>query len=198
MKIETAGLSTELRFVEKQCPQRLKPSPTATQCGTAKEAAEKLMLCIRAPLHSLRKNSCFVSGHDFSRAVPTPPTRALAPEGSAHLDSRYRGMNRAARYPRSLIALFFLSIAAHATAQQIGQNASATPSGTYTLTAKAQLVVETVVVKDKQGKFIPGLSAKDFTVTEDGAAQTIRFCEHQDLAAEEAPVAPAAPGTTLI
>jgi VWFA-related protein len=107
-------------------------------------------------------------------------------------------MDRAARYPRSLIALLLLITAATATAQQIGQNTSATPSGTYTLTAKAQLVVETVVVKDKQGKFIPGLSAKDFTVTEDGAPQSIRFCEHQDLAAEEAPVAPAAPGTEQI
>ena len=86
-------------------------------------------------------------------------------------------------------------IAAQATAQQIGQNSSASSSGTFTLTAKSQLVVETVVVKDKQGKFIPGLSAKDFTVTEDGTPQTIRFCEHQDLAAEEAPVAPAAPGS---
>ncbi len=107
-------------------------------------------------------------------------------------------MGGAARYPRSLIALLFLSTAVFASAQQIGQNTSSTASGTYTLTAKAQLVVETVVVKDKQGKFIPGLSAKDFTVTEDGAPQTIRFCEHQDLAAEQAPVAPAAPGTEQI
>jgi VWFA-related protein len=96
------------------------------------------------------------------------------------------------------IALLLLITGMHATAQQIGQNTSPTPSGTYTLTAKAQLVVETVVVKDKQGKFIPGLSAKDFTVTEDGAPQTIRFCEHQDLAADQAPVAPAAPGTEQI
>jgi VWFA-related protein len=151
--------------------------------------------------------------------------RALAPEGSAHLDSSYRGVDRAARYPRfapawvgrrlidhsgptdcptagrggrMLIAVLFLITAAHATAQQLGQNTSSTPSGTYTLTAKAQLVVETVVVKDKQGKFIPGLSAKDFTVTEDGAPQTIRFCEHQDLASEQAPVAPAAPGSEQI
>ncbi len=89
-------------------------------------------------------------------------------------------------------------IAAQAGAQQIGQNTSANASGTYTLTAKAQLVVETVVVKDKQGKFISGLGAKDFTITEDGTPQTIRFCEHQDLAAEETPVAAAAPGTEQI
>ncbi len=86
-------------------------------------------------------------------------------------------------------------VAAQASAQQIGQNTSANASGTYTLTAKSQLVVETVVVKDKEGKFISGLGAKDFTLTEDGTPQTIRFCEHQDLAAAQAPVAPAAPGT---
>ena len=97
-----------------------------------------------------------------------------------------------------ILLLLLTLIAAQATAQQIGQNASSAPAGTYTLTAKAQLVVETVVVKDKQGKFIPGLSAKDFTVTEDGTPQTIRFCEHQDLAAEQAAVAPAAPGTEQI
>jgi VWFA-related protein len=97
-----------------------------------------------------------------------------------------------------LIALLLLIAAARATAQQIGQNTSSNGSGVYTLTAKAQLVVETVVVKDKQGKFIPGLTAKDFTITEDGAPQTIRFCEHQDLAAEQAPVAPAAPGSEQI
>ncbi len=97
-----------------------------------------------------------------------------------------------------ILLVFLTLIAAQATAQQIGQNTSANASGTYTLTAKAQLVVETVVVKDKQGKFISGLGAKDFTITEDGAAQTIRFCEHQDLAAEETPVAAAAPGTEQI
>jgi VWFA-related protein len=97
-----------------------------------------------------------------------------------------------------ILPLVLILAVAQATAQQIGQNTSANGSGTYTLTAKAQLVVETVVAKDKQGNFIPGLSAKDFTVTEDGAPQTIRFCEHQDLAADQAPVAPAAPGTEQI
>jgi VWFA-related protein len=108
------------------------------------------------------------------------------------------GLNGAPSSFLSLCVVLFGSLllaAVHATAQQIGQNTSSTPSGTYTLTAKAQLVVETVVVKDKQGKFIRGLSAKDFTITEDGAPQTLRFCEHQDLAADAAPIGPAAPGT---
>jgi VWFA-related protein len=101
--------------------------------------------------------------------------------------------------PLKLLPLLLLSLSAlWATAQQIGQNTSSSTAGTYTLTAKSQLVVETVVAKDKEGKFIPGLSAKDFTVIEDGTPQTIRFCEHQDLAAEETPVARAAPGTEQI
>jgi small basic protein len=43
------------------------------------QAAETLMFCIRARLYRLRKHSCFVSGHDFSRAVKSTAIRALAP-----------------------------------------------------------------------------------------------------------------------
>src|SRR5205085_1738914 len=52
-----------------------------------------------------------------------------------------------------------------------------------------QLVVETVVVKDKNGKPIEGLTAQDFIVTEDGKPQTVSFCEFQKLseAAADAP-----------
>jgi VWFA-related protein len=56
-------------------------------------------------------------------------------------------------------------------------------------------VVETVVVKDKQGKLIQGLTAKDFELTEDGAPQKISFCEHQDLAANSSPLPVAALGS---
>jgi VWFA-related protein len=84
-----------------------------------------------------------------------------------------------------ILLLLFVLATAGVSAQQIGQNTSG--SGTYTLTAKSQLVVETVVVKDKQGKFIPGLGAKDFTITEDGTAQNIRFCEQQDIGSAKPP-----------
>ena len=46
---------------------------------------------------------------------------------------------------------------------------------------RSNLVIEAVTVKDKQGNFVHGLTAKDFVLTEDGAPQTIRYCEHQDL-----------------
>jgi len=58
------------------------------------------------------------------------------------------------------------------------------------------LIVETVTVKDTDGKPIEGLTAKDFAITEDGEPQTISFVEFQRLpgAGETAPqAAPAAP-----
>ena len=79
------------------------------------------------------------------------------------------------------LATLVLLIAAVAGAQQAGQNRDPNTPADYTLSMKVQLVVETVVVKDKQGNPIQGLTAKGFAVTEDGIPQTIRFCEHQDL-----------------
>src|SRR5271163_1680232 len=99
---------------------------------------------------------------------------------------------------RRLTTLLLLTTTALATAQQIGQNKTSSDSQPYTVSVKSQLVVETVVVKDKQGKFIPGLTAKDFALTEDGVAQTIRFCEHQALTENASPVPAAAPGSENI
>ena len=65
-------------------------------------------------------------------------------------------------------------------------------------TANTQLVVETVSVKDKSGKPVEGLTAKDFTVTEDGVAQTIRFFEYQKLEEIAAPLPPADPAEVRI
>jgi VWFA-related protein len=73
-------------------------------------------------------------------------------------------------------------------AQQIGQNAAPGGNGAATFTANTQLVVESVVVTDKKGSPIEGLTAKDFTVTENGVPQEIRFFEHQSL-----PLIPGAP-----
>lgn len=74
------------------------------------------------------------------------------------------------------------------TAQQIGTNEAQGKDTTYTLNVKSQLVTESVVVKDKQGKFISGLTAKDFAVTEDGAPQTIRIFEHESLPLDATPL----------
>jgi len=47
--------------------------------------------------------------------------------------------------------------------------------------ATTRLVVQTVTVKDKDGKVIEGLTAKDFSVTEDGQPQDIAFVEFQRM-----------------
>ena len=64
--------------------------------------------------------------------------------------------------------------------------------------SETRLIVETVTVKDKEGRAIEGLTAKDFAITEDGEPQQIAFVELQRLApsapvAPNAPIAPAAP-----
>ncbi len=61
-----------------------------------------------------------------------------------------------------------------------------------TFRSSTKLVVQTVTVKDKDGKPVEGLTAKDFTLTEDGEAQDIAFVEFQQLRTgpSEAPVTP--------
>src|SRR5438034_1324313 len=93
-------------------------------------------------------------------------------------------------------------IVSAAFAQQTTQPPAQQPTGgTVTFQSSTQLVVEMVTVKDKSGKIIEGLTAKDFTVTEDGKPQTIQFLEFQRMqdtplptptAAPPAPPAPAA------
>src|SRR5579862_8297279 len=80
---------------------------------------------------------------------------------------------------RRLIGIFLAFILA-AGGQQIGQNNTA-QTGPATFQTSTQLVIETVSVKDKNGNPVEGLTAKDFTITEEGAPQTIKFFEYQKL-----------------
>jgi VWFA-related protein len=88
-------------------------------------------------------------------------------------------MRRAIR--RIGVTILLCALAGHSLAQQIGQNAPPSDNTVFKLKVRTQLVVETVSVKDKQGNPIQGLTEKDFTITEDGVPQTIRFCESQLL-----------------
>ena len=85
-----------------------------------------------------------------------------------------------------LTALLFLTLPI--SAQQIGANTQPSHEGAYTISVKSQLVVETVVVKDKKGNPIDGLTAKDFSITEDGEPQKIRYCEQQTLPLDALPL----------
>ena len=77
------------------------------------------------------------------------------------------------------------------------QSTAAIPQeGPAKFQANAQLVVETVTVTDKSGKPIEGLTAKDFTITEDGVAadhQLLRIPEDAGHRARGAGLLLAAP-----
>ncbi len=88
------------------------------------------------------------------------------------------------------LAVFALLLVAAAGSrpQQVGQNQTPGQPQNFTLKVQSNLVVEAVEVKDKQGKFVQGLTAKDFVLTEDGVPQTIKYCEHQDLSETAKPL----------
>jgi VWFA-related protein len=72
-----------------------------------------------------------------------------------------------------------VGIATHA--QQPPAPASPAAAQAPTFRTNVRLSVQTVTVKDKDGKSIEGLTAKDFVVTEDGEAQSVAFVEFQRL-----------------
>jgi VWFA-related protein len=88
----------------------------------------------------------------------------------------------------------FLLLILSALAQQPAANqpaANQDANGDFTLSTTTQLVVETVTVREKGGNGIEGLTAKDFTVLEDGKPQEIKFFEFEKLpdTVEPAPAA---------
>src|SRR5580700_2974569 len=86
-----------------------------------------------------------------------------------------------------VVTLIVLTQAGLVTSAQVPQPPSAAqqpPQATFRATT--HLIVQTVTVKDKTGKPVLGLTAKDFVVTEDGQPQDIAFVEYEAL---DAPVA---------
>jgi VWFA-related protein len=89
---------------------------------------------------------------------------------------------------RRLLLLLALALPAAAIAQTIGQNNGPDNDKILTLSVHSQMVTETVTVRDKSGNPISGLTVGDFTLTEDGIPQKIRYCEHQALPVAGAPM----------
>ena len=87
----------------------------------------------------------------------------------------------------AIFAILLVTVAGSRT-QQVGQNKNSGEAQNFTIKVQSNLVVEAVEVKDKQGHFVHGLTAKDFVLTEDGVAQTIRYCEHQNLSETAKPL----------
>jgi VWFA-related protein len=80
-----------------------------------------------------------------------------------------------------ILPLLVLAAPLPSDPQKIGQNAPASNDTPATFSTSSQLVIETVNVKDKSDKPVEGLTTKDFTVTEDGTEQAIRFFEYQKV-----------------
>ena len=55
------------------------------------------------------------------------------------------------------------------------------PQTPFTLSVSTQLVIQAVAVTDKDGKPLEGLTAEDFTLTEDNVPQTIGVFEFEKL-----------------
>jgi Ca-activated chloride channel homolog len=55
------------------------------------------------------------------------------------------------------------------------------PASSATISVDVNLVLLHVTVRDKTGGFVSGLDKENFQVFEDGARQTIRFFQHEDV-----------------
>src|ERR1019366_10789142 len=93
----------------------------------------------------------------------------------------------------SLLLIGFL-----ASAQQPPPPAAPNSDDEFKITTNTQLVIETVVVRDKSGKGVEGLTAKDFTLTEDGHEQSIKFFEFQKLPETADPLPPETGNVTVL
>jgi VWFA-related protein len=92
------------------------------------------------------------------------------------------------RFLSLLLLILFAIPQSHAQqAQQQPQPQQQPGQQQFTLSINTQLVVETVVVKDKDGKNIEGLTEKDFVVTEDNVPQTISVFRFERLEETPAP-----------
>jgi VWFA-related protein len=100
--------------------------------------------------------------------------RGTAAPSTTSTNTFRRGLS--ASVPRCVVIAMMLC----STVGFAQQPQTQTPQATFRSTTR--LIVQTVFVKDKDGKPIEGLTAKDFVITEDGQPQDIAFVEYQELA----------------
>jgi VWFA-related protein len=74
--------------------------------------------------------------------------------------------------PLSLISLLLCVLAVPCAPQQ-------TPAGELVLRTTTRLVTLNVVVRDKSGRAVPGLTAQDFTVLDEGKPQDVRLFQEE-------------------
>src|ERR1700676_3744015 len=84
---------------------------------------------------------------------------------------------------RMVCLLCFVTLCVLVAAAQQPTAPGPPAQGSQAIRVATKLVIEEVAVKDKGGKPIGGLTANDFTLTEDGVPQTISFVEFQQLQA---------------
>jgi VWFA-related protein len=118
--------------------------------------------------------------HGYSRATEAPRHRGIVPAVLG------------ASVPRWLVVLAVAALVPGLPVIHAQQAPAQTPQAVFRSTTR--LIVQTVTVKDKDGKALEGLTATDFSITEDGQPQDIAFVEYQRLEpAGTQAAAPAAP-----
>src|SRR5438105_4347116 len=83
--------------------------------------------------------------------------------------------------PAAVLLSFLMVASAQQAPQPQAQTAVQPSTGSVTFKSTSNLVVELVTVIDKEGNPVEGLTAKDFTITENNQPQSISFCEFQKL-----------------
>jgi len=104
---------------------------------------------------------------------------------------------RSSVVPALALAVSPIKVVAAPQAAGASARAAAVPRFTSTTTSTTKLVIVNAVVTDPNGSSIEGLSPQDFTVSEDGVAQTISVFEFQKVA-DAAPGAADSPSSYYV
>src|SRR5215471_3599600 len=93
------------------------------------------------------------------------------------------------RWLWAFLAVFFICAVAPAvlhSQDKSSQQSSSKASSPFKISVSSNIVLVPVVVNDKRGQHVPGLTADDFEIREDGQVQKIASFE--EISAEKTPV----------